>query len=236
MYNSTYSLSFVFSANTINWAWGLNGYNVESIGSLRPTGADANTQQVTANLFQHAVEIPNPLTYQIVNVNFSLPLHFTSSGNAPSIIASNDTWTVTKYTGSRPPNTAPFRMPYHGKSGFASDVWYTIDSAQGNGRLSLTNSSSNSTVIVVSSPSGLLQYWRFIPYTKPISFSLSGYQYSVFLIQSVANNQLLINSGYSVIVIGDETGWGEDENNTQKMWVLNLGVNTYQSYQHSYQR
>ncbi len=136
-------------------------------------------------------------------------------------------WVINKYEGNHPMSRPPYKA-------CTNEPWYQMRNKQ-NGQLFImgNNGEPNEPVIVIGNPWGgwgeapdnLQKMWRIIKYAgkKPQSHADDPREW--YQIQNVASGQLLIvgengRKDGPVVVIGNDNGWGEPEDNTQKMWVL----------------
>lgn len=239
-YTSSASGATVVSVGTIQWAWGLDGFTVESPSYRNSTNADSGIQVFTKNLIAHCLDKVNMIAdladgiYEIRSVS-AYPQNFmttTSTPGGPVGISGNGTWTtnsqakwiITHFTGfhTSKPNFGPYKA--------AADEWYTIQNAQNGQRLIVGSSGNiNGPLMLIGNSNGnwgqalddtqmMWRIWRYTNYT---------FSTPVYIFQCVSNGQLLIVSSGGVQngpvgVYGNYNGgWGEAESNPQKLWSLN---------------
>ncbi len=247
-YTSRSSGATVVSLSTVQWSWGLDDFTLE-VSAAQPTPpnlrkrVDQGVQQFTRNLIGHCTDAKNMIadladgTYEIRSMSaFPQNLIVTNNGvpNAPVIVYGDGTWhssnaqalwIVQRYNGPR--TLQPVIGPYKA----AEDVWYTIRNAQNGQHLIVGDSGAqNGTVEVYGYPysdwgrypDNTQMMWRIWRYTRFPSAA------PVYLLQNVCCGQLLIvgENGIKngpVWVYGNYNGgWGEAEDNTQKLWVFSL--------------
>lgn len=136
-------------------------------------------------------------------------------------------WVINKYEGNHPPSRPPYKA-------YPNEPWYQIRNKQ-NGQLLIVgyNGAPNGPVQVIGAPWGgwgetpdnPQKMWRIIKYTGKKPQSHADDPRDWFQIQNVSSGQLLIvaeggRKDGPVVVFGNDNGWGEPEDNTQKMWVL----------------
>lgn len=240
-YTSRSSGATVVSLNTIQWSWGLDDFTLEWPSDGRGTRKDTGVERFTENLIAHCLDSANMIadlddgTYELQSVSaFPQNLIVTHNGapDAPVIIygdgtwvSSNDQakWIIQRYTGPR------LSQPIIGSYKAAEDVWYTIRNAQNGQRLIVSeNGMPDGPVVIFGDSNGnwgqasdntqmMWRIWRYTTYQ---------FLFPVYIIQNVCNGQLLIvgNNGVAngpVWVYGNYNGgWGEAENNPQKLWAI----------------
>ncbi|HWW01977.1 MAG TPA: N,N-dimethylformamidase beta subunit family domain-containing protein [Candidatus Acidoferrum sp.] len=239
VYTAQASGATVFSAATVQWSWGLDAFTVDGVPPIIPPRSNrvrTATQQVTRNIlrrFQDSTRMVVDLTngeYRIQSASAYpswLMCDNQGASNGPVTLSPGQGWTttndqavwiITQYTGDRLPCAGPYKA--------APDQWYTIRNKQ-NGQTLIVGDGgvSGGPVMVVgdltgnwgAAPDNLQQMWRIWHYI--------GNNDQWYLFQNVASGQLLIvskgsPSGVPVRVFGDNGGWGETEEDLQKMWVL----------------
>lgn len=243
-YTSRKSGATVVSLSSVQWAWGLDDFTVEVRNGQTPSTlgyADSGVQQFTRNLFAHCMDAKNMVAdladgnYEIRSVAaYPQNLIVTHNGapNAPVVVYGDGVWSssnnqakwiIQRYTGAR--SSLPIVGPY--KAG--PDIWYRIRNMQSGQSLIVGNNGQQSgPVMVIGDVNGdwgqaasntqmMWRIWRYTTYTA---------RQPAFLLQNVASGQLLIvgengRLGGPVIVHGNYNGgWGEHEDNTQKLWVI----------------
>jgi hypothetical protein len=239
-YTSQVSGATVFSAATVQWSWGLDDFTVTRVPPiipLRSVRLSDEVRQVTRNVLSRFLDATRMVAdlpdgnYIIQSVS-AYPQSLMASGvsdpalgapNSTVMIASVQTnkqgvWIVKRYDGNRPPSIGPYKA--------ADDVWYTIRDAQtGEDLIVSDNGQPGGPVITLGDangywgqpPDNLQQMWRIWRYT--------GNNGQWHLLQNVASGQLFIvtNNGVPnspVVVYGDNGGWGETEENPEKMWIF----------------
>ncbi|PWU21286.1 MAG: hypothetical protein C5B50_02040 [Verrucomicrobia bacterium] len=239
VYTARTSGATVFSAATVQWSWGLDSFTVDGVPPISPprsSRVSAAAQRVTSNILRRFLDATRmaadladgEYTMQSANAYPQwLLCDNQGASNGPVRIYGYPGWTtthnqavwiITRYTGDR--------LPCLGSYKAAPDQWYTIRNKQNGQTLIVGNGGvPGGPVMVVGDATGnwgaasdnLQMMWRIWHYT--------GNNENWYLFQNVASGQLLIAAnnnpaGSSVVVFGDNGGWGETEENPQKMWIL----------------
>jgi N,N-dimethylformamidase beta subunit-like, C-terminal len=240
-YTSRSSGASVASLSSIQWCWGLDDFTLESPSPGRGSRKDAGAERFTKNLIAHCLDAANMIAdlpdgiYELRSVSASpQKLIVTNNGdpNGPVVIYGDGTWTsgnsqakwnIRRYVGPR--MSQPIIGPYKA----AEDVWYTIRNVQNGQRLIVGDNGEKDGPVVVygdqygrwgQTPDNTQMMWRIWRYAAHTTNS------PVYMIQNVCNGQLLIvgNNGIKdgpVVVYGNYNGgWGELEDNPQKLWVI----------------